>query len=92
MKLVYTGPALRDLDRLKQWIAVHNRPAARRRVARLKHTILQLKQSPLLGIAVEESADIRDLIADDYIVRYHVNTQQQAIYSLHIWHGREDER
>ena len=42
-------------------------------VARLKKSILQLVQFPLLGVALEETPDIRDLIVDDYIVRYYVD-------------------
>ena len=92
MKIVYTGPALVDLDRLKQWIAVHNPNAARRMVTRLKQNVLQLAQFPLLGVALEENPAIRDLIVDNYIVRYRLDTVKTFIYILKIWHGRENER
>ncbi len=92
MKLLYTGPALVDLDRLKRWIAIHNPNAARRMVTRLKLNVLQLVQFPLLGVALEENPAIRDLIVDDYIVRYRVDTEKVTIYILKIWHSREDER
>lgn len=92
MKLVYTGPALRDLERLRNWIAEHNPNAARRMILRLKRTLLQLLRFPLLGIAVEETPEIRDLIVDTYIVRYRIDAEKRIIYILRIWHGREDER
>ena len=92
MKLVYTGPALRDLDRLRHWIAEHNPSAARRMISKLKRILSQLLHFPLLGIAIEETPEIRDLIIDAYIVRYRIDTEKRIIYILRIWHGREDER
>ena len=61
-------------------------------VMRLKQNVLQLAQFPLLGVALEENPAIRDLIVDDYIVRYCLNTEKAIIYILKIWHGRENER
>lgn len=92
MKLVYTGPALRDLAQLRNGIAEHNPNAARRMILRLKQTLLQLLNFPLLGIAVGETPEIRDRIINTYIVRYRVDTKKRIIYILRIWHGREDER
>ena len=43
-------------------------------------------------IRFQETPDIRDLIVDDYIVRYYVDPKNEIIYILKIWHGRENER
>ena len=61
-------------------------------VTRLTQAISQLINFPLLGVATDETPTIRDLITDDYIVRYQVASEKQVIYILRIWHGLEDER
>ena len=92
MKILYSRTALVDLERLKQWIAENNPNAARRMLTRLKLNILHLMQFPLMGVALEETPTIRDLIVDDYIVRYRVDMEKAIIFILKIWHSKENER
>jgi len=49
-------------------------------------------QFPLMGVALEETPTIRDLIVDDYIVRYRVDMEKAIIFILKIWHSKENER
>jgi plasmid stabilization system protein ParE len=42
---------------------------------------------PALGKGVEELPDVRELVADDCVVRY--TLRGDAVVILRVWHGRE---
>lgn len=93
MKLVYTDEAIRDLVRLRQFIATHSPQAAARIAAELIGKIELLADFPKMGMPVElapESDSVRDMIFGRYVVRYSLHTG--TIIILRIWHGLEDER
>lgn len=92
MKLFYTVAAVDDLDRLRAFIAVSNPIAGRRIVNRLRDAAAQLTRHPLIGVATEQSPDIRDLIVDSYLIRYQVRSEDDRITILRIWYGKEDLR
>ncbi len=70
MRLVFTEQALNDLKRLREFIAIKNPPAALRSSQKLVAKIRRLVDHPELGIVCERIKPVRELIADDYIVRY----------------------
>lgn len=91
MKLVYTKDAIDDLARLREFIEIHDPPAARRISSRLVEGLSNLKQHPLLGRPVRRAADpeaIRDLVLGDYVARDLVHSEQIVV--LRIWHHREN--
>ena len=89
MKLAFSRAAVSDLDRLREFIAVHNPTAAVRVATRLRAAISRLTDSPQIGRPVEDlPGEIRELIFGKYVVRYQVS--QTIVYILRIWHGRED--
>lgn len=93
MKLVYTDEAIEDLKRLREFIAVHNPPAAGRIAAELVSKIELLPDSPRMGASVELAPipdSIRDMIFGKYVVRYSVHVS--AIIILRVWHELESER
>jgi len=92
VKLFYTVAAVDDLDRLRAFIAVSNPIAGRRIVNRLQDAAAQLTRHPLIGVATEQSPDIRDLIVDSYLIRSQVRSEDDRITILCIWHGKEDLR
>jgi len=90
MKITYTPEAIDDLIRLREFIEGKNPQAAQRVAHAIKKKIKQLKTFPLLGVGVEEAPDpemIRDLITDNYIVRYLVYSSE--VHILRIWHHKE---
>ncbi|WP_082866730.1 type II toxin-antitoxin system RelE/ParE family toxin [Pseudohongiella nitratireducens] len=91
MKLIYSRLAVEDIMRLRAHIEEHNpRKApvvARRLVARIE----KLQRFPRLGIPVNRAPSpgtIRDLILDEYIVRYACHSK--SIIILRLWHHREN--
>ena len=88
MQLQFTYKALHDLKRLRRFIAEKNPAAAQRMSQRLRRAINNLTDNPKIGRQLEELAGVRELIKDDYIVRYAETTD--AIIILNIWHGKED--
>ena len=92
MRLRYSGPAVNDFARLKERIAEYNPKSAQRIARRIKQYAAQLKAFPLLGVCVDDRPDIRDLIIDDYVIRYQVDAENKIIRVLRVWHGKENLR
>jgi addiction module RelE/StbE family toxin len=92
VKLVYTTAAVDDLERLRGVVREQNPQAAQRIVDRLQEAATQLVNYPLIGVATDRSPNIRDLIVDDYLVRYHVAHEHRLIVILRIWHAKENLR
>ena len=82
MKLVYTDHAIADLQRLKEFIAIHN-PSAAAILAESPHIGSPVKMAP-----VPDS--VRDMVFSKYVVRYSVHTN--VIVVLRVWHELEGER
>ncbi len=87
-RLRFTRSAVRDLERLRTFIAEKNPDAAERISARLHRTILHLIDHPELGRKLDELPDVRELIAGDYVMRYHPN--RETVTVLRILHDKED--
>ena len=93
MKLVYTDEAIEDLQRLREFISVHNPTAAARIAAELVSKIEMLPDFPGMGAPVEIAPDpdsIRDMVYGKYVVRYSLHSS--AIIILRVWHQLEGER
>jgi len=93
LKLFYTGEAIDDLRRLREFIAVHNPSAAGRIATELVSKIELLPDFPRMGTPVELAPvpdSIRDMVFGKYIVRYSVHVS--AIIILKVWHELEGER
>lgn len=93
MKLVYTDDAIKDLKRLREFIARHNAIAASKVAAELLAKIELLQKFPQMGSPVQMAPipnGIRDMVFGNYVVRYSLHTT--TIIVLRIWHGLENER
>ncbi|KRW82929.1 type II toxin-antitoxin system RelE/ParE family toxin [Marinobacter sp. P4B1] len=93
MKLVYTDEAIEDLQRLREFIAVHNPSAAARIATELVGKIELLPDVPKMGTPVEMAPvpdSVRDMVFGKYVVRYSLHPS--AIIILRVWHGLEGER
>ena len=91
MKLVYTDEAIEDLQRLREFIAIHNPSAAGRIAAELGGKIDLLPDFPKMGTPVELAPDsVRDMVFGKYVIRYSVHAS--VIIILRVWHELEGER
>lgn len=93
MKLVYTEDAIADLQRLREFIAIHNPSAASRVAAELVGKLELLPDFPKMGTPVEMApvpGSIRDMVFGRYIVRYSIHVS--TIIILRVWHELEGER
>jgi len=87
-RLQLTRGAVRDLQRLRAFIAEHNPATAARVSRRLVTSLEQLVAHPELGHPVEELPDVRERVRGDYGVRY--TRTAQAVLVLRIWRGKDD--
>ncbi|KAA9387832.1 type II toxin-antitoxin system RelE/ParE family toxin [Neorhizobium galegae] len=89
MDLKWSSKAVSDLDRLHDFLAAVNAPAART-VQNLAAAPKKFIQHPRLGERLDEFAprEIRRLLIGDYELRYEI--QGETIFLLRIWHTREN--
>ncbi len=87
-ELHFTHSAVRDLLRLRAFIAQHDPAAAMRVSLRLRTSLQNLVVHPALGLPVEGLPSVRELVICDYIARYRVSERELMV--LRIWHGKED--
>ena len=88
MQLQFTHKALRDLKRLRAFIAEKNPAAAQSMSQRLIKAINALTENPKIGRHLDELPAVRELIKDDYVVRY--MQTEKAVVILSVLHGKED--
>lgn len=91
MKLIYSELAVKDLTRLRSFIAEYNPSSAARVTDNLIERIEKLTEFPRLGAPVKNAPDpetVRDLILDDYTVRY--SHYSEMVVILRLWHHREN--
>ena len=86
----WTSKALSDLERLHDFLAPVNKPAARRLVQSLAAAPARLIEHPRIGEALEEfePREVRRLLVGQYEIRYEV--RKDAIFLLRLWHTREN--
>ncbi len=88
--IVYADEAIKDLQRLREFIARNSPVAASGIASNLVSRVNLLAEFPQIGIAVNQATNpdsIRDMFFDKYVVRYSVHTD--TIIILRIWHGLE---
>lgn len=90
MELKWSSKAVSDLNRVHDFLAAVNAPAATRTAQNLAATPKKLIQNPRLGERLDEFAprEIRRLLIGDYELRYEI--QGETIFLLRIWHTREN--
>ncbi|MCJ9671192.1 type II toxin-antitoxin system RelE/ParE family toxin [Neorhizobium sp. BETTINA12A] len=90
MELKWSSKAVSDLNRLHDFLAAVNAPAAARTAQNLAAAPKKLIQHPRLGEKLDEFAprEIRRLLIGGYELRYEI--QGETIFLLRIWHTREN--
>ena len=91
MQIEWLPTALRDLQRLRDFLRPQNPGAAKRAGAKIKKLAAALKVHPGLGIAVEDLPGFYDVVIKfgirNYVLRY--NLHDERIYIVALRHGRE---
>lgn len=85
-EVVWTDPALADLDAIADYIALDNASAARGLVQRVFDHVDQLAAFPLSGAVPPELGDsrYRQLIEPPCRVIYRHDRQAERVYVLHV--------
>ena len=91
-RLIWTPPALRDVQRLYRFLAPQNLDAARRAVKAIRRAVQVLEQQPGLGRPVEDMPEeFREWIIDfgdsGYVARYRIG--QDVVTILAVRHQKE---
>ncbi len=89
MRLVWTGPALRDLERLHQFLAPVNPRAADQAVREIVGSETRLRALPRIGTRLDgfDGRDVRRLVIGWYQLRYELSDDRIII--LRVLHSRE---
>ena len=93
-QVIWSIPALNDLKRLREFIEPKNPDAAARAVARIKHIVRQLQETPKIGTTLSNDDPRLEVYPrfgqNGYMVRYSVNEDTMRIRIIRAWHSRED--
>lgn len=91
MKIEWLQTAIRDLQRLREFLRPHNPEASRKAVEIIRRVVSVLESQPHLGKGVEDLPHFHDVVipfgARSYILRYRV--QGETIFILALRHARE---
>jgi toxin ParE1/3/4 len=89
--LIWTEPALQDLDAIADYIALDNRTAARELVRRVFQHVEQLQAYPERGSVPSElrhsSRRYRQIVEPPCRVFYRCDRRRQNIFILHVIRG-----
>ena len=90
MKIVWTGPALKDLESIRDYIEMDSEFYASRFIERIIEAIEGLETFPEMGRIVPEAEDenIRELIFSHYRIMY--RKENERIIILTVIHGSRD--
>ena len=91
MKLIYSEQSVKDLKRLRDFIAEHNPNATQRISQQFLERLENLVLFPQMGVAVRSAPDpesVRDIILDNYVIRY--SCHLETIVVLRMWHHLEE--
>ena len=90
-KLIYSGQALIDLERLSDFLLGTDPLAATETIGLIEEAVTVLKRHPLIGRPVE--FDLRELVISrgrtGYVALYSFEEEHDAILILSIRHQRE---
>ena len=93
MRIVLSGRAAADIDRLRSFLAEKDAKVAALAVAALAAAIESLAAFPERGRPIG-AVGLRELIVPfgnlAYVVRYFHSRRRDALVILRIWHGREE--
>ncbi|MBL9218633.1 MAG: type II toxin-antitoxin system RelE/ParE family toxin [Opitutaceae bacterium] len=91
-RLIYTRPAVRDLEEIVRFIA-QDRPEAAQGVGlALVELAESLLRFPLLGTQLRHRPGVRKAVHAPYVVLYRVDDTGQQIRIQRFWHAKRNPR
>ena len=95
MKLVFLPEASQDIDRLYNFLIeeAKNPLAAQKAMLALDEGIQMLLESPRMGIEMAHNPEYRELYIPfgkrAYVLRHRIDTENDALVVVRVWHSRE---
>jgi plasmid stabilization system protein ParE len=88
-QVIWTEPALSDLDAIADFIALEDREAARELVQRIFRHVQQLTRYPESGSEPQElkGSRYRQIVEPPCRVFYRYDTKSRKVYILHVLRG-----
>ena len=91
-RLIYTKPAVRDVEGIVHYFA-QDRPEAAHAVGlALVDLAESLPRFPLLGPLLRHRPGVRKVVHAPYVVLYRVDDARQQIRIQRFWHAKRDPR
>ena len=87
-EIIWTGPALLDIDAIAEYIALDNPPAAKRLVEKVVKTVKRLSKFPLSGKHVREMPNsvYREIVVSPCRIFYRLD--KDFVYILYVIRGK----
>jgi toxin ParE1/3/4 len=91
-QIIWSEPALRDLERVYAFIADDSERYALAQVRKLLTSVRRLEQFPLSGKVVANLGrdDVREIVVPPYVLMYQVNQRLQRVEVMLVIHGSRD--
>ncbi|MBV9745314.1 MAG: type II toxin-antitoxin system RelE/ParE family toxin [Acidobacteriia bacterium] len=89
-KVIYTEPALKDLEDVVSWSWTNHEATTERFANSLLNHIDLLKTAPYLGVQIDRSGEIRRLTHWPMHIYYRVNDSSHTVEILHFWHAKRN--
>lgn len=88
-QIIWTEPALQDLDRIADYISLDNPVAAKKLVSQCFETVENLNQHPKIGKEVPEleQSIYRQLTLSSCRIFYHIDND--TIYIIHVMRAEQ---
>ena len=87
--VIWTRPALADVERVFSFLKEKNPDAARRAAQTINHAATQLGEMPHIGVRMPDDTGRREYFTPfgkhGYILRYMLDEENPVI--LRVWHG-----
>jgi plasmid stabilization system protein ParE len=92
MKVLWSPGAVRDLERLREFLESKSPRSAEHAALRIGNGAAALADQPELGRLVEDLENVRDLVmhfgGGAYVLRYRIYAE--AVLIARVWHSREN--
>lgn len=93
MELVFLPEAELDIDCLYDFLILENPLATKEAMLAIDSGSQMLEKFPELGKPMEDNSERRELFIpygkSVYVLRYRIDTENEMIVVLRVWHGRE---
>jgi plasmid stabilization system protein ParE len=92
-RIVWTAPALEDLEALVRYIAQDDATAAARIGDKIVDHVSVLASFPEIGPVYRRriSGDVRQITCRPFRIFYRIERAKELVEILHVWHGARQE-